>query len=114
MMVLSQVGWNNNNEDNNNSIKKDILRTPPSEHGHSRCTFCFYSIFFPFVYSTSTATDLILCVRFECFVPKLTFCGFTDFDGSRFGDLISDSTRNILHNSHFSHLFDIYRNEKFV
>lgn len=41
MMVLSHVGWNNNNEDNNNSIKKEILRTPPSEHGHSRCR-CFH------------------------------------------------------------------------
>lgn len=39
MMVLSQVRWGSNREDNNNSIKRDILRTPPHGHGHSRCMF---------------------------------------------------------------------------
>lgn len=63
MMVLSQVGWNNNNEDNNNSIKKDILRTPPSEHGHSRCMCCIFPrlLFFSFSFLFFDFIQLFIC-----------------------------------------------------
>lgn len=47
-MVLSQVRWGSDREDNNNSIKRDILRTPPHGHGHSRCMFYYLFIFLVF------------------------------------------------------------------
>lgn len=50
MMVLSQVRWGSNREDNNNSIKRDILRTPPHGHGHSRCMFGCFSFSFNFLF----------------------------------------------------------------
>lgn len=45
-MVLSKVrSWNGGREDNNNSLKKrDILRTPPSQHPHARCELNFSTL----------------------------------------------------------------------
>lgn len=66
MMVLSQVRWGSNREDNNNSIKRDILRTPPHGHGHSRCMFYNYLLFFFIIFLQVTISFYyIIDVKYE-------------------------------------------------